>query len=1267
MKWIEPGDIRNWITRRQKHCQQTLPELVRRLILAHAGNNIEDFNFPIGDSTANQGWDGVLKTPVKSIFFPEGTSGWELSAQNERSIKSKANKDYEKRTADPRGLTPSESTFVFVTPQIFPDPLKWRQEKLDENNWNSILVIDGDKLEQWLYLTPATALWLARQTRDGVSGNIRDIEDAWIWWAQCTEPPMSTSLVLAGRHPEADRIRTWLGNNPDVLEVQGDHPDETYAFLYSSFAFLSELERSRALSRCIVVKDADDFKNCSDSFKTPLIIAAPSSCSELARVAARKGHHIFIAMDSMSFGRRDFLRLSRPKRIDVEKCLRECGLSESDSQRIARDSGRSIPVLRRHLLMLRGSIITPLWVSSQSAKVSVPILLAASWADDKKGDRKVIEFLSEMGYNVILKELSALLKMDDPPLIKVGNIWMLKSPLEAWFLLSDRIDNNILERFRQSICAVLTETHPKYDLPPENRWAAAMYDKMSNYSEKIRKGMIQSLVLMAVYGHQPRSPSSLQTFVSSVVREVLVSAKYWQAWASLKDVTPLLAEASPDAFLDVVQEVLAQNPSLFDGLLRDDGDAIFAECRHSGLLWALESLAWSPDYFAGAVRALAELAAIDPGGHWANRPSASLRDIFLPGFPQTNATPEARLGVFDALIEKDPRLVWQFSRAYFERGLLSQSYQFHWRDRGGERSALEPENDEQYRKYSRGLYHKLAQLASRRENVISSAGNFTRLNREIQDKVITALKVTDSTMFSNVEIKQLVGNIREQLNWINTYGKNAILDHIGDLNEILNKYTPQDAIERVGWLLENPWPRLPEGEAREFAQREESIIRAQKAAAREVLDQISLKSALRFGRSVEYPGVFGRALSHAVRDDNEDVLVLDELLRNVPDNTLIIIGYSAGRIQIAGPLWPDRQIKRTKDKGNYSPESCALFCLGLPEGPETWLKVSALGSDVEQAYWHRATGQSPSGSSHDAETAVKKLLEVHRPERAIKIAGQPTISISSSLIRQLILEFLKSSPKDKEIHLTGMSAYHLGYLFNQLYDRNELSTVEIAQLEWPFASLFDDFKHSTSEPQAIHRLLQQDTALFAHLVSFVYKRDDGTPDPEHEGMEKTRLDNMTHASKPILDSWRLMPGLKDDGTIVQEELMEWVESARQVCDRNKYVTGGDLQIAKMLSHAPSDADGAWPHRAVRNVIEHVASQIIDEHIEIELYNSRGATTRILGTGGAPERELSANYKIMSDELKIKWPRTARILRSLANTYENEANQHDISADLHDLE
>ena len=1090
MKWMNAGDIKSWITSKQRHCQQTLPELVRRLVLAHTANDIEEFDFPSGDSIATGGWDGRLKTPVVSPFFPSGPSGWEIST--EKSLKTKAEADYAKRTADPLGFVFADTTFVFVTPRPWPGRIKWQNDKRTSGTWKDVRVINAGILEQWLESAPAVALWLARQIGKVVSNGIRDLEAVWEEWSIGTKPVMTPALVIGGRTKDVEVIQKWITDKPRTLEVQGDHPDEAFAFLYASIAILPETEKAQALARCIVVENINEFRQVAQAFQNyPLIIAAPGECINAASLAITKGHHVFISMNATVIGIRDVLRLARPQRGVIEKILHEGGLSEAEAQRFARDSGRSIPVLRRHLFQ-SNAVSDPAWANAESARILLPVLFANAWDEHKDGDRQVIETLSGMSHDNFVKALIPFLSIDDSPIRKIGSVWMIKSPLDAWFLLAPHLTQDSLKLFEQSLLGVLTKTDPKYELEAEKRWAAAIYGKSNAYSEWLRTGLVESLVLLAVYGNRSPHILSTQAFADHVVKTVFATADKWEAWASIKDVTALLSEAAPDTFMEAVEQGITKNPTIFQELMKDGG-GVFGECHHSGLLWALEGIAWSPEYFARAVNVLVGLANIDPGGKWSNRAINSIKDVFLPRFPQTYATPEQRLAALDSLIAKFPKKVWEFSQGYYGGGSFSESYRFRWRDAGGNRRGLEPEDNESNRKYLTTFLPKLSDLAVAKENLITSADEFTQLPDDIRERLLEVLEKTNPAAFSKDKRTKLLQCIREALNWTNSYGDEEWRKQAPALNRILEKFAPVDVIERVGWLLANPWPRLPQGEPKQYDAKDTAVKTAQQEAAREVLDQASLNEIIKFAGTIPYPGILGHSLAKAVRDKKEDSTVLDAILSHVADMPILIRGYANGRVEIAGPGWIDTQIKRMKTKGNYSPEACALLYFGLPEGVSTWSAVATHGKEAENAYWKQASGFSRTSKADDAPIAVEKLLDVKRPEAALQIVGDPQSSIPSVLLQRLLQELLMM--EDKELRAGVMEEFHLGHVFNQLYEKNELSIEEMAKLEWPFAALFDELKRYTSAPMALHRVLQKDPQFFAQLITFIYKRDDHAPDP----------------------------------------------------------------------------------------------------------------------------------------------------------------------------
>lgn len=1262
MKWINASNIKSWANEKQRHCQDTLPELVRRLILAHTANAVEEFDFPSGDSVATGGWDGRLKTPVVSPFFPNGQSGWEFGT--EKSAQTKAEGDFNKRTADSLGLAFTDTTFVFVTPRAWPGRIKWQDSKRLTGIWKDVRVINADGLEYWLETAPAVALWLARQLGIIVSGGIRDIEAFWEEWSIGTKPVMTPALVIGGRTKNVETVNRWILEKPGILEVQADHPDEALAFLYASVATLPETERLQALSRCVIVENINELRQLTLAFQNyPLIIVAPGECINAAHLAISKGHHVYINMDATVIGINDnILRLARPQRNIVEKILIEGGLSEAEAQSKARDSGRSIPVLRRQLFQAN-AVSAPAWANAQSAQLLIPALFANAWDEQRKGDVQVIESLASVGYDDFVKEITPLLSIDDSPIRKVGSVWMIKSPLDTWFLLAPYLTQDLLNLFKKSLLDVLTKIDPKYELEAEKRWMSAIYDKSNLYSEWLRTGLVESLVLIAVYNNRSSDIVSTQVFADSIVKSVFTKADKWEAWASIKDATALLSEASPDIFMEAVEQGIKDNLSAFQDLMKDD-PGIFDECKHSGLLWALESIAWSSLYFARAVNILVSLAEIDKGGKWSNRALNSLNDIFLPGFPQTHAKPKERLEVLGKILAKNPRITWKFAQRYYNGGTFSESHRFRWRDSDGNRRGLEREMEDDCWEYLKGLLPVLKNLACMRENIVNSMGEFIRLPADVREKILVTLESMDSNVLLKEERDLLLKETRGALNWINSYGEKDQLAYVPSLNKILEKFAPVDVLERVGWLLSDPWPRLPQGESENYDAENGLIKKAQEDAAREVLDKTSLENIIEYAHAIQYQGVLGHALARAINNEKEDVTLLDALLEYSADLPLLVRGYALGRVEVVGSSWIDQQINRIKIKGNYSHEACALLYFGIPESVSTWSAVSSRGKEVEKAYWKQASGYTQTDNNDDASIAIEKLLDVNRPDMALKIAGNHRISVPSILLQRLLLELLNMDERNSQIG--AMDEYHLGNVFKQLYGRNELSIEEIVKLEWPFAELFDEFKKYTSSPMAIHRALQKDPQFFAQLISFAYKRDDHTPDPDRKVVTKEIAENRARVAYKVLDSWHLMPGANDGGTINEEMLFNWVEEARKQCEETNHTIGCDIHIGFLLAHAPSDPDGTWPHISVRNLIEHLNSEVIDRHIQTGIYNSRGVVSRGLNDGGKQERELVKRYKEMSESVKTKWPRTSAMLRGIADSYEHQARLEDIDSDLHDL-
>lgn len=234
---------------------------------------------------------------------------------------------------------------------------------------------------------------------------------------------------------------------------------------------------------------------------------------------------MFLIADSntLDFSGR-LVRLPRARRQLLEGVLRKNGFSEADAHRLARDSGASIPVLRRHTF--RASIGAPDWAKKENAPLPAPVLLVGAWVDGQEGDQSVVVALAGRPYADVARDLEPLLTVNDSPLRKVANVWMLKSPLDAWFLVGRHLESEHLNRFRDVAKNVLGEIDPNYELDPEQRWAAAIYGKAPRFSQWIQQGLVKSLVLLGVHGERAGAAAGRE-FADAITTDILTAAQTW--------------------------------------------------------------------------------------------------------------------------------------------------------------------------------------------------------------------------------------------------------------------------------------------------------------------------------------------------------------------------------------------------------------------------------------------------------------------------------------------------------------------------------------------------------------------------------------------------------------------------------------------------------------------------------------------------------------------------------------------------------------------
>lgn len=1253
--WIDATDLNQWANRRD--AQARLPQLLRRLIHATV-QQPRRVGFPSGESVQMGGWDGIVDAPEGNTFVPDGFSVWELGVN--RGVKKKAESDYQKRCTTPRGLVPAETTFVFVTPRRWGGKDDWVREKNDEGIWAEVRAYDADDLEQWLELAPAVHAWLAHLVGKWTEG-AQDISSFWDEWTNSTSPPMNVQLHLAGREKEVEKIQEWLSGFPSKLTIQADSQEEAIAFFAAVIHALPEERRVEYLSRCIIAQNESSWRYFGNTQDPLILIPAFEQPKSLPR-----GHYILVPISRESSPSMDALQLPRLDRAGFRQALVDMGLPEERAYALTKESKRSLLVLRR-LPAVALEIHSPDWSKSENARSLIPVLLAGAWDDTKEADREAIAELAGKPYQEVVANLARWRSSSEPPIRQVGNIWQLVSREDSWHLLSRFLVRDDLEAFGSVAISVLGTPDPRYELPPDQRFAANVYGKALPHSGFLRQGLAETVAILATRG----LPSDIQDMVSAqdrasaIIRQLLSSDGDWQRWASLTYLLPTLAEAAPEAFLEAVDQALVGDSPVLLGMFAEEG--LMGASPHTGLLWALETFAWEPRYLSQVALILAKLARLDPGGKLLNRPFNSLREIFLCWNPQTPASLEQRLRVIDTLLVREPEVTWKLLISLLPEISGGISHPIHhprWRDWNAD-STPKVTRSEYWQNIDAVMERVLSNAGTSNDRWCNVIKRIASLPPKLRDRTIEYLDGVDITNIQPAELVKIWNSLREV---IHKHRKSpnaawAMPREIVDrLYSVYQKFEPQDLIYRYAWIFSFN-PHLLNCLDRDWDTRLAKIEKTRAEAAREAFSQGGLTILLELAEYVE-PRLLGSAIAKI-----ETIAEVEaELLRATlgQDNRALnelAIGFVYTRLGIAGWNWAEEMLSLAKTE-QWSSRQSVNFFLGLPFKQCTWNLLVSFGEEVERLYWQAI----PADCVHqdECETAIRKLLEVNRPYTALNLAGlrlsdnDEIVSLPPSLLVDILEKAaLVDSSTEKPTPDTSCMDYHVEKILCALERSNVVEDHEIARLEWIYLPIL---AHSERQPKLLHQELSRNPLFFAEILKFVYKSEnEQDDDTEPNEVVITRVE----LGKELLESWYEVPGLTEEGRVDIEQLRTWVLQARAACQESGRGEIGDRKIGEVLAYAPKALDGIWPDVAICEIIEEVSSRELELGIELCVYSQRGFYSKSRGEGGLQERQLAETYRNYATAVGDTHPRTAAMLRRIADGYDSDAHREDIRAELED--
>lgn len=1251
--WTTAVDLERWADRLDSRSR--FPQLIRRLIHATV-DTVEFVDFPAGEGVGRPGWDGIIRTQKGNAFVPSGQSGWEMGVGHDPERK--ANEDFRNRSKNTGGLDPKETVFIFATPRKWIKKSEWCEEKKKLGKWKDVRVYDSDNLEQWLEIAPVVDAWFGRE--EGVT----DIDEYWENLKLFTEPSLKPEVFLTTRGMNIETLKNWINGPPSFIEFEAASSDELLDFVAAYIASLDEPKRDEIKAHRIVIVDNKEAWRALIASEYPIVLLPKPAIAveeELIIEALRRGHYVLLWKEATNDPQKGGTRLSRVYRFELQSALESSGINREETSKLARESGGSLTVLKRRIARFP-NMKTPEWAVPEVASDLAPILLAGGWDGARKADQGIIAELADQSYDEVEKTVNKWQKVKDAPIMRILSSWRFVSREDSWVLLASYLTQGKLERFEQVAFEVLSEEDPKYELPPEERWYAAVYNKIPKYSNQLRKGIAETLALLGAKSPPdliPVSPTP-ERRAERVVEKLLSETASWKRWASLSDLLPILAEASPKAFLKSVERDLGKSGPNVQKLFVIEGDPFFSSSPHVGLLWALETLAWDRGYLTKVSEVLARLAEISPDVRSGNNPMNSLIEVFLPWYPQTTASLDDRIAVLKKITKEFSSVGWQLLLSLLPayRGFANLTHRPLWRDwalNWLDRVAY----NERWQQEDACAEILLENTGTDIDRWLQLLEKFESFPPPARDRLLTGLKKFDLTDLDAKVKQQIADALREKVSKHRRFSDaNWALpaEIIDKLEEIQSRFESEDLVARYRWLFVD-YPELPDKSIRDsWEKHEEEVLNQRKRVLREILNNRGFEGIIELAEAVESPYTVGYVIAEAnLIDSDHDIL--PELLVAENDNIAkFASGYASGRFANKG--WA---LVSSLPLTRWSAESVGKFALILDFDQKTWDLVSDLGTEVSDYYWSHISRFCRDPKKEDVEYAVSMLVKYHRPLQAIDVLTMALFKkceLDSSLLMNALDAGLDSWQDEKNIEpIPNIIWYKVQQLIKRLQEdaKNDpnFDIGRLASLEWGYLGFLDG--HDAS-PITLQRFLQNDPKFFADLLALIYRsrKEQSNSDETPTDKQKAKAKN----AYTLLMNWKTVPGTLEDGTVDEQILIIWVNKSREICKETGHLEVCDVQIGGVFAHAPGESNGNWPCIPVRDVIEEIGSDALERGFMIGIFNKRGTVTRSLFEGGEQERDLAKKYKSYAEACEIEWTRTAAGLKQVAKSYEERARRED---------
>jgi hypothetical protein len=1263
MKLVTRNNLENWAN--TTFSKATLPYLISRLVRATTPSSTKA-NLPSGSATYIGGWDGIVNCEKETAYVPQGFSLWEFGTTSDS--KGKADGDYDKRKKNPIGFTAKDSVFIFVTPRLWTKKEEWVAGKKAENHWKDVIVYDSIDLEQWLDNALSVSRWLASQ--DGIGtypfDGIMTADEFWEEWSIGPKGLLlSPECIIAGREFEKDLLLSTLQGEPTIKGIKASTKYEAIAFIIASAKIFPTEEFDRFFSKALIVNTEGNFRGIRINTNTPLNLIPRFDDAQPLYSAVAKGHHVLVPLGADDDFNQETITLPTIDRDGQIKSLVEGGMSIEDAERFSRESGRNITILKK---LLGFPHYKAKWIEKEKIREIIPALLLGRWNETFAGDIELIEKLSGQEYSDYLVILNKWRNFEESPIIQIGETWRLTSPLDLWTNLSSQVTTKDFENIQECYAFAFKKGNPIIE-PEGKKSAAAYFNQIKKYSNWSREGLTQSLILVGCLNQMKFSNlKNPQSWVDNIIFDLLNNAS-GEIWISVDRELPLIAEASPDGFLKSAKNSLAkEQPEIMD-MFKEEQGFLHKTSHHTGLLWALENLAWLPEYLRDVSLILLKLSKLDPGGSLSNRPMNSISEIFKPWHFQTLASYNERMEILQYVTEKEKESGWVLLIRMLpdHHGIAHPTHKMRWR-MFDKNTHLTYTYQEIWNTHSAVIdmlisifdnnEEKFAQLIKETPNLFP---NDRKRVLDWADKIYRNVKQVKFAAWET--IREILHHHRSHpdTDWALSESELARLE------SLYNKLQPIDIINKHLWLFNNYWPKFSDGFKyaddgfeKRHEQQQKRLDEERETAVTSFLQQLGLSATLELRKVVKEFRVLSDALARVVTSKDEIMKVCESLY---DDKNFIgfVQSFIYRKSIIQNFDWIKALFKELQEN-KYSDKALSNVLIPLNQNAQLWDFVASLTEEIQNEYWNNVNPQFYHLTDDEKASGIEMLMTHKRFFSAIGIASH----FANALPSILLSEILRKAVTEEASETVRFSGYEIERVFEELDKREDIEKSTLIQLEWLYLEIFDSYG-TRRNPKILEDELSNNPEFFIELLKWIYiPQDKILLEKEREGILDETIQSRAKQAYHLLHSWKKIPGMQEDSSIDEVVLNEWITKARTLAEAASRLDIADSEIGKVLAQYPENIR-EWPQEKIFKVIEKINTDSLKSGYSTAMFNKRGSSTRGVFDGGDIEREKAAYFERLTNDIRNKYPNVAEIFKRMQQGYLSDAKRQDESAERDRLE